>query len=75
METKLECTNGYVKIQRIVDEENNESVKLTTNIEDEGEMALTLSYDCAIKADTSFKNLSKANPDELKVGVVQMLGL
>lgn len=75
METKLECTNGYVKIQRFVDEENKESVKLITNIEDDGEIGLTLSYDCATKADKSFENLSKANPEELKAGVMQMLGL
>lgn len=74
MENKLECKNGWVKIQRTIDEDN-ESVKLTTNIDDEGEMALTLSYDSTIKADTSFENLSKRNPDELKAGIMQMLGL
>lgn len=74
MENQLECTNGWVKIKRIIDEDK-ESVKLTTNINDEGEMSLTLSYDCESKADTAFENLSKSNPDELKAGVMQMLGL
>ena len=74
MKNKLECINGWVKIQRIIDEENKESVKITTNIDDDGEMSLTLSYDCKIKADKSFENLSKSNPDKLKLGVMQMLG-
>jgi uncharacterized protein VirK/YbjX len=73
MKTKLKCSNGWVKIERIIDEE--ESVKLTTNMDDEGELALTLSYDCENKANTSFDNLSKSKPDELQAGILKMLGL
>lgn len=75
METKLECKNGWVRIQRIIDEESNESVKILTNIDDDCEIGLTLSYDCKSKADKAFENLSKSNPDKLKDGVMQMLGL
>jgi hypothetical protein len=75
MKTKLKCLNGWVKIERIIDEEEKESVKLTTNMDDEGELALTLSYDCENKANTSFDNLSKSKPDELQAGILKMLGL
>ncbi len=75
MENKLDCSDGWVKIQRIIDEENNESVKILTNIDDDGEIGLTLNYDCKRKADKSFKNLSKSNPDKLKAGVMKVLGL
>jgi hypothetical protein len=75
MKTKLKCSNGWVKIERIIDEEEKESVKLTTNMDDEGELALTLSYDCENKANTSFDNLSKSKPDELQSGILKMLGL
>jgi len=75
MKTKLKCSNRWVKIERIIDEEEKESVKLTTNMDDEGELALTLSYDCENKANTSFDNLSKSKPDELQAGILKMLGL
>ena len=75
METKLECSNGFVEIERIIDEDNKEGVKLTTNIDDEGTLGLTLTYDCKSKADASYQNLSKENPDKLQAGILQMLGL
>jgi len=71
---KLECSKGWVKVERLIDEDK-EAVKLTTNIDDEGELGLTLSYDEIEKADKSFKNLSNQNPDELQVAILQMLGL
>jgi len=71
---KLECSKGWVKVERLIDEEK-EAVKLTTNIDDEGELGLTLSYDAIEKADKSFNNLLKQNPDELQVAILQMLGL
>ena len=71
---KIECSKGWVKVERLIDEQK-ESVKLTTNIDDEGELGLTLSYDAIEKADKSFNNLSKQNPDELQVAILQMLGL
>ena len=71
---KLECSKGWVKVERLIDEDK-EAVKLTTNIDDEGELGLTLSYDEMEKADKSFKNLSNQNPDELQVAILQMLGL
>jgi len=71
---KLECTKGWVKVERLIEEEK-EAVKLTTNIDDEGELGLTLSYDEIEKANKSFDNLSKQNPDELQVAILQMLGL
>ncbi len=71
---KLECSKGWVKVERLIDE-YKEAVKLTTNIDDEGELGLTLSYDEIEKADKSFKNLSNQNPDELQVAILQMLGL
>lgn len=74
MKTRLECSNGWVEVERVIEEES-EGVKLTTNMEDEGELALTLSYNCEEKANTSFKNLSKAKPDELQAAILQMLGL
>ena len=75
MKTKLKCSNGWVKIERIIDEEEKESVKLTINMDDEGDLALTLSYDCENKANTSFDNLSKSKPDELQAGISKMLDL
>lgn len=71
---KLECSKGWVKIERLIDEEK-EAVRLITNIDEEGELGLTLSYDGVEKADKSFNNLSKQNPDELQVAILQMLGL
>ena len=71
---KLECSKGWVKVERLIDEDK-EAVKLTTNIDDEGGLGLTLSYDEMEKADKSFKNLSNQNPDELQVAILQMLGL
>lgn len=71
---KLECSKGWVKVERLIDEDK-EAVKLTTNIDDEGELGLTLFYDEIEKADKSFKNLSNQNPDELQVAILQMLGL
>ena len=71
---KLECSKGWVKVERLIDEDK-EAVKLTTNIDDEGELGLTLSYDEIEKADKSFKNLWNQNPDELQVAILQMLGL
>ena len=65
---------GWVKVERLIEEEK-EAVKLTTNIDDEGELGLTLSYDEIEKANKSFDNLSKQNPDELQVAILQMLGL
>lgn len=73
--TKLDCSKGWVKIERLIDDEEKESVKLTTNMDDEGELALTLSYDCEDKANTSFNNLSKTKPDELQAAILQVLGL
>lgn len=71
---KLECSNGWVEIERVIDEDSyKEGVKLTTDIDD-GELSLTLSYDCKDKAYTSFKNLYKSNPDELKSAILQMIG-
>ena len=67
--TKLDCSKGWVKIERL-----KESVKLT-NMDDKGELVLTLSYDCEDKANISFDNLSKTKPDELQAAVLQMLGL
>ena len=76
MKTKLECSNGWVKIERVIDEDSEqEGVKLTNNMDDEGELSLTLSYDCEDKANTSFDNLSKAKPDELQAAILQMLGV
>ena len=72
-ETKLECSNGWVKIERITDE--RESVKLTTNIHNEGKLTLRLNYDCEKKANTSFDYLSKLNPDDLQAGILENLGL
>ena len=54
-ETKLECSNGWVKIERVTDE--RESVKLTTNIHNRGELTLRLNYDSEKKANTSFDTL------------------
>lgn len=71
---KLECSKGWVKIERLIDEEK-EAVRLITNIDEEGELGLTLYYDGVEKADKSFNNLSKQNPDELQVAILQMLGL
>ena len=73
MKTKLECSNGWVKIERITDE--RESVKLTTNIHNEGKLTLRLNYDCEKKANTSFDNLSKLNPDDLQAGILEQLSL
>jgi hypothetical protein len=73
MKTKLECSNGWVKIERVTDE--RESVKLTTNIHDEGKLTLRLNYDCEKKANTSFDNLSKLNPDDLQAGILEQLSL
>jgi hypothetical protein len=72
-ETKLECSNGWVKIERITDE--RESVKLTTNIHNRGELTLRLNYDLEKKANTSFDTLSKSNPDDLQAGILENLGL
>ena len=74
METRLECSNGWVKIERVIEDES-EGVNLITNMDDEGELALTLSYDCEETANTSFYNLSKSKPDELQAAILQMLGL
>lgn len=73
-EIKIEYSKGWVKVERLI-YEGKEAVKLTTNIDDEGELGLTLSYDAIEKADKSFKNLSKQNPDYLQVAILQMLGL
>ena len=72
-ETKLECSNGWVKIERVTDE--RESVKLTTNIHNEGKLTLRLNYDCENKANTSFDYLSKLNPDDLQAGILEQLSL
>ena len=74
METRLECSNGWVKIERVIEDES-EGVNLITNMDDEGELSLTLSYDCEETANTSFNNLSKSKPDELQAAILQMLGL
>lgn len=76
MENKLDCTSGWVKIETIIDEDSNmDAVKLTTDIAgDEGEVALTLSYGCKDLQLKSFNNLCKQNPDEIKNGILQMLG-
>lgn len=71
---KLKCSNGWVKVERLIDEEK-ESVKVTTNIDDEGEIGLTISYNTTDKANNSFNNLSKQNPDELQAAILQTLGL
>ena len=73
MKTKLECSNGWVKIERVTDE--RESVKLTTNIHNEGKLTLRLNYDCEKKAKTSFDYLSKLNPDDLQAGILEQLSL
>jgi hypothetical protein len=73
MKTKLECSNGWVKIERVTDE--RESVKLTTNIHNEGKLTLRLNYDCEKKANTSFNYLSKLNPDDLQAGILEQLSL
>jgi len=73
MKTKLECSNGWVKIERVTDE--RESVKLTTNIHNEGKLTLRLNYDCEKKANTSFDYLSKLNPDDLQAGILEQLSL
>jgi len=72
-ETKLECSNGWVKIEIVTDE--RESVKLTTNIHNELKLTLRLNYDCEKKAKTSFDTLSKSNPDDLQSGILKNLGL
>ena len=74
MKTKLECLDGWVEIERII-EDGDYGVKLTTNMEDEGELVFTLSYDCRDKADSLFNNLSKANPNELQAAILQMVGI
>ena len=73
MENQLECTNGWIKIKRTIDNDK-ESVVFTTNIDDDAEMSLTFYYDCESKADTAFENLSKSNSDELRNKVLQILG-
>ena len=76
MKRKIECSKGWVEIERVMDEDSeHKGVKLTTNMDDEGELALTLNYDCEDKANTSFDKLSKAKPDELQSAILQMLGL
>ena len=72
-ETKLESSNGWVKIEIVTDE--RESVKLTTNIHNELKLTLRLNYDCEKKAKTSFDTLSKSNPDDLQSGILKNLGL
>ena len=72
-ETKLESSNGWVKIEIVTDE--RKSVKLTTNIHNEGKLTLRLNYDCEKKAKTSFDYLSKLNPDDLQAGILGNLGL
>ena len=72
-ETKLECSNGWVKIEIVTDE--RKSVKLTTNIHNELKLTLRLNYDCEKKAKTSFDTLSKSNPDDLQSGILKNLGL
>jgi hypothetical protein len=71
--TKLESSNGWVKIERVTDE--RESVKLTTNIHNEGKLTLRLNYDCEKKANTSFDYLSKLNPNDLQAGILEQLSL
>jgi hypothetical protein len=72
-ETKLDSSNGWVKIEIVTDE--RESVKLTTNIHNEGKLTLRLNYDCEKKANTSFDYLSKLNPDDLQAGILKQLSL
>ncbi len=73
METKLECKDGWVKIQRIIDE-GKESVKIITNTENDREIGLTFSYYSESAADSTFENLSKSNPDELRDAIMETVG-
>jgi hypothetical protein len=72
-ETKLECSNGWVKIERVTD--GKESVKLTTYKDNGVKLTLTLNYDSEKKANTSFDTLSKSNPDDLQAGIFENIGL
>ena len=74
-ETKLKCTNGWVKIRKTIDKKTGKDIViLSTDMDNEdGEVKLELSYDSEELALKVFKKVSSEDPDKIKATILNMI--
>ena len=74
-ETKLKCTNGWVKVRKTIDKQTGKDVViLSTDMDnEEGDVKLTLTYDSEELALKVFKKVSSEDPDKIKATILNMI--